>query len=624
MIRPLQRKEGGIWITILWLKSEHTPYLKVAGAMNYHNVLTRSWNIRRNIIFVSITCMVSTLTLLASTALADRTYAGRLIYGHGKIDRLTSMDGQHQPITTDNVIRPGDIIRTGPNGRAAILCADESLIRLHSNTALSFEHVAQTAVWIDPADRADGVSAKRASTYQLMAGELWLRNKSRHLVITVKAAHLNATLRGTELDLLMLPENVVAMTVQEGLVIASNRHGSMGVKQLEKIIARPGEPIEKQMLLSSEGTVQWTLTIVYVDLGPSDPALPDVSLQAQTFLKDEIVTYQLQAQQMIKTPSHQLSLGGIHLWGNENADYDTLFYLSFQGDSYPQTTMTTHSRMNNKSSSFYIRDLWRITDRLMLDSALYYDQIRNTSAVSNTKWDIDLIGPRVGVIYSLTERDTLRLAGFRYLVPFATDRVDSPEIAGIPIFRYTMEGTIANEANGVWEHEWQTGCVTSGVYYVEKKMEQYLGSAADQEKTVDNGSLKGVYASVNQLVPGGCGAAATYHFWETKDDILSPATGCGHCVDHLATIGVKYVAPIGFSTGIKEIYRHTNFRKDSRDSESIFITDIEMGYELPNKHARIRFQVENLFDDTFNWVATLGPWARHPTRQWLLSVECDI
>lgn len=1203
--------------------------------------------------------------LVFNTAHAEKDYAGMLVFGNGELDRLTSIDADPQPIRTGQVIHSGDIIRTGANGSAAILAADESLIRLRENTVLNFEHVARTAVWLYPKDRSDGVSSERSSTYQLMTGGLWLRNKSEHFVITVNAAHLNATLNGTELDLLMLPEDVVVMTVQEGLVTASNALGSVGVKQWEKIFAYPGKPLEKQLLLASESMVQWTLAIpflpgfletplvsadrvflksekiraeqavsqdpdnrhaslrlaaIYGDLGlltesevlfkdalrhtdmdeqlqaetttglawiyirqghtrdalkllleekapgpenllgrsiayakmgkiqeakdvlasaltqypdfiplihqsakllitekkfdaacdmlgkflekqsddafgwsllglsklilgekdiaaeaadkgiaiapnatfsllvksytsqarfhyeaalattrkileiepshllarvhlaqlrfgggyikeadriiqeavlddpenalvqntlgfvrlarrrprearrafeatikydasmgdphlglalihmrkgdekkamqelstavllepnrsiyltywakmlyqlkrsdealdmldkaavldPHDPSplyyiswikngmnrpteairalqkaiqlndnraiyrsrflldqdlstknidladvynrlglsewatskavaavkqdvsncwahfslgtallndehprsgfnevllgsimkpanqnsfntfnsyssffeypemhammtgeagsqdtyggdvyiygwLPrftvaydigaaysqkygvskedeqflrngyigakwdvtendhlyietswnnhkfshemmygekieffpdddhttkktvyevglhhrfspgsdlvvytavefiptrsnitretssdyesqnDIRHYERTFYIDDVDIYLLQVQQMIKAASHQLTLGGFQLWANQELRFDNFDYFQFQDKRYPFKSSIIKNKMTKGFLSLYVRDLWQITERLMFEAALHYDQMTNIAIIADTKWDVELFEPRLGIIYSLSEKDTLRLAGFRYLTPFMQDRIDSPEIAGIPIFRFAIDGTIIEEVDVVWEHEWESGWFASGLFYMEREEDFYIkDETGNMTKYTNAGGLKGIHASLNQLILNGCGLAMTYRSWETHS---LPVSGRESRMDHMGTIGLKYLASSGFSTGIKETYRYTEFKDDENRPENIFITDVQIGYELQQKRASVNLVVENLFDETFNWISNMGLFARTSERQWFLTVEWRI
>ena len=237
------------------------------------------WHLKESLIITVLTCVIQILFAVSPHRIfADNGNAGTLIHCEGFIERLAPSGNGGQPIKSGDIIRQGDIIKTGPNGSAAILCADESLIRLNADTILVFERVAETAAWLSTARNVE-----RSSSYRLNAGEIWLRNKNEHMVITLQTIPLTATLRGTELDLLVLSEDRIVMTVHEGLVVASNRYGTMNVAERETVTAFSGKPIEKQLVMPPANSVQWTLSLPYLPgfldmpLSNSDPS----SLQAE-------------------------------------------------------------------------------------------------------------------------------------------------------------------------------------------------------------------------------------------------------------------------------------------------------------------------------------------------------
>lgn len=141
------------------------------------------------------------------------------------------------------------------------------------------------------------------------------------------------------------------------------------------------------------------------------------------------------------------------------------------------------------------------------------------------------------------------------------------------------------------------------------------------KKLTNKGSLKGIRTSLNQLLPHSCGLALTYQFWKTR--FLS-SNNQDKRSDHLGTAGLKYVAPFVFFAGIKETYRYTEFKDETLRPETIFITDIELCYELPQKQAIITIRVDNIFDASFNWISSFSIFEKKPEREWVLRVECRI
>ena len=263
--------------------------------------------------------------------------------------------------------------------------------------------------------------------------------------------------------------------------------------------------------------------------------------------------------------------------------------------------------------------------------AIYYDWMRNSNVYSDTEWDVDAFGPRLGLIYEASAADTIRIGGFRYLLPFFSNRLDPSDIAGISIYRSTMFGTLTDECDLVWEHEWKSGYFACGIYYLEREYEWYNRDATYDElyhairkgspyKEIDNGYSKGIHAGFNQFYSV-FGISFTYQLWESNDEIVHILEK-DHRVDQLVTIGLSQVMPWGLSLHLKETYRHSDYKNNTQHSEYIFITDIDIGYELPMKSGFIGFKAENVFNEKFNWISNNTTYfGRTPSREVLLTME---
>lgn len=375
--------------------------------------------------------------------------------------------------------------------------------------------------------------------------------------------------------------------------------------------------------------------LMYNEFGPLNSSLPDIILTTRTLNEEDSSIYRLQGQQMLKIADHQVSLGLLQQWQHDSIESDTLYYQAYLGSDYPFAAQYTDNRTDKKLTSVYLRDFWQIGRWLAIDAALYHDRMTNSMVSADTEWDITETTPRLGMIFTPSNKDTFRLAGFRYVTPFMTKRVDSPDIAGIPIFRFTIPGAVTDEYDLVWEHEWQSGFIRSGLYYLEREQNQFFRhytydednhvyTPGETHEEIDKGRMKGVNLGLNQLLFNHWGVALAYDFWETRDRLLH-VQETDHRLDHLGKVGLSYVVPWGFSARLNETWRHTDFKDSNRASEDFYVTDMMLGYEMPSKLGRITFRVDNLFDKQFNWITNgVASFGKSPAREWSLNAECHF
>ncbi len=378
-----------------------------------------------------------------------------------------------------------------------------------------------------------------------------------------------------------------------------------------------------------------TRLFYYTDYGTYDADAPDVHLFTRTFLEENTRASRVQAQQMLVLGDHHGTLGIFHLWGDPTANTEDLYYLDYQKTTYPLAWDRQATDGDQRLTSLYLRDFWQITPWLAVDAAIYQDWMTNVDLYADTQWDIEETSPRLGMVLSPRERDTIRIAGFRYLEPYLAKRVDASDIAGIPIYRSTLPGTVTDEFDLVWEHEWQTGLLRSGIYYLTREYEAYVRTATydgnahrfiegEAMAQVTESDARGLNLAWNQLIGNGWGVAVSYELWKTQDEIVN-AVETDQRLDQLGMVSLSWVAANGLSARLKETWRNTDFIEQNRERENLFITDVSLSYEFPQKRGLIRLAVDNLFDETFNWITNINPYnGRRPAREWLFSVEVNI
>ncbi len=197
----------------------------------------------------------------------DMISAGRLVHYKGYVRILADETAEPAGPVAGQALYDGNLVLTGPDGWAAILMADETMIQLNRNTRFLLKSVDASAGW----HRIRGIlpasgNVPGGSVYRMDSGEIWLQNKNPDARIGIETPAVSAGIRGTEVGIRIEDNLAVTMSVLEGRVEAFNAHGSVLAGPGEMISAALGKAPFKQMLVSPENAVQWILVLPPVDI----------------------------------------------------------------------------------------------------------------------------------------------------------------------------------------------------------------------------------------------------------------------------------------------------------------------------------------------------------------------
>lgn len=326
---------------------------------------------------------------------------------------------------------------------------------------------------------------------------------------------------------------------------------------------------------------------------------------------------QLQLQYMKKVKSHQFITGVLGYLGNTKIDQTEKSDI-FNGSVTPPLYLTTLTSSSNEDLdisfiSLYIQDSWSINKSFSIEAALYFDRMENDLAGSTETLTQDEVNPRIGAIWSPNDNHTIRLAAFRYLLPFVSSRVDPTEVAGISVFRNTQEGTVTEEVSAVWEYEQNYGLYSIGVFNLDKTTQ------LDQTNKSE-GSQSGAEIGIDLLLSKTFGLATNYRYL-TSEDESNPDIDRA---EHLLTIGLRHQNANGISAGLIQTYRTIKF-DNTREDENIPITDFNVQYMFADRAGSVGFFINNIFDEQFNWV--VDPYVfvgRNPAREFLVSATLNF
>lgn len=187
------------------------------------------------------------------------------------------------------------------------------------------------------------------------------------------------------------------------------------------------------------------------------PPPPPFVLEGFQYIDYHTPYNQVQGQYRFKLGGHQIILGTVQHFGEHGAESETRSYLELLGFKFRLPVSWVGHDLDTRFHSYYIQDTWRLAPWLTIEAALFSDQMNQNNVFSGTQWSLHEFDPRLGVIIEPTPNDTIRVAAFRYITPFEARRLDPTDVAGVTIFRSTLEGSIAQEADLAWEHEWSSG-----------------------------------------------------------------------------------------------------------------------------------------------------------------------
>lgn len=261
----------------------------------------------------------------------------------------------------------------------------------------------------------------------------------------------------------------------------------------------------------------------------------------------------------------------------------------------------------------YIHDIWKPSPALTIELALYNEAMDQAKMLSEATRESHELSPRFGIRWQPKAEHTLHLAAFRSLLPFYADYLAPADIAGVPVQRNGFPGTLTDEANLAWDYELGgKGLISSTLFYLERN---FLEPGANEASLTRD---KGGSVVFNALLGEALGMVLSYRY-DDIDDETDPRISRQ---DHLMHAGLRWLGQKGWSAGIGETNRLAILRSALRDNDNIYLTDLSVGYEFPRKLGSLKFEVNNLFDQRFNWVVdSFAMGGRAPAREVMLTLQ---
>ncbi|MBF0302529.1 MAG: FecR domain-containing protein, partial [Desulfamplus sp.] len=211
--------------------------------------------------FITISLFVIFLTIfiIGDSICSAGESAGKLVSSEGTV--LFSIDkGKSWTSVTPAMEFPeGAYIKVESDGEAALMLNDRSQIRLSAGSVLYLKKIGS----------APGEEINKAGILEIFSGKLWFRNKRKGSKPVFATPVVSASIRGTEMAIIVADDGTSDITVLEGHVQCTNPHGEAVIARGEGVKAQRGSAPVVIKLLKPEKSVQWLLLTPNI-IGPAD------------------------------------------------------------------------------------------------------------------------------------------------------------------------------------------------------------------------------------------------------------------------------------------------------------------------------------------------------------------
>jgi len=167
--------------------------------------------------------------------------AAKIVSVQGEIEVKRAGTSNWHPVNLNDTFCSGDSIRVGEQSRAAIVVANETLLRLDQNSAIKFTQFETELPSILEFIRGIGHFISRVPRS-----------------LKIETATVDAAIEGTEF-VIAVSADETRVTVFEGTVLARNQQGEMRITDGETVIAKANAEPRKALLAKPRNTVQWAV-----------------------------------------------------------------------------------------------------------------------------------------------------------------------------------------------------------------------------------------------------------------------------------------------------------------------------------------------------------------------------
>jgi Tfp pilus assembly protein PilF len=168
--------------------------------------------------------------------------------------RLLTVEGQVQVMPvgtttwtqgeTNQLLRLGDRLRTGPRSRATVRLSDLTVLRVNELTTLQIRPPQQPG---------------KQSLLDLNSGSAYFLSREKPAEQEFRTPLTSGAIRGTEFNLAVADDGRTVVTLMDGQVTLSNPLGQLDMNSGDQGLVEPGRPPVKTAMIEAVNIIQWCL-----------------------------------------------------------------------------------------------------------------------------------------------------------------------------------------------------------------------------------------------------------------------------------------------------------------------------------------------------------------------------
>ncbi|MDP2829981.1 MAG: tetratricopeptide repeat protein [Sulfuricellaceae bacterium] len=174
---------------------------------------------------------------------APTSSVAEIVSLQGKAEFREAVERSWREAVIRQKLAEGNFVRTGDASRLALLLADQTQVRLSSNSMIQIKQMD---------DNRD-----RGTVLRQSAGRSWTQSKHVPNRLIVETPSALAAIRGTDWELVVDEDGSSTLTVLSGEVLLSNEQGSVSIGVGEQAHVKKGVAPVKRMLRNPRERVQW-------------------------------------------------------------------------------------------------------------------------------------------------------------------------------------------------------------------------------------------------------------------------------------------------------------------------------------------------------------------------------
>ena len=162
----------------------------------------------------------------------------------GKVEASTAGSTAWTPARTNQILRVGERLRTGPRSRATLRLSDKSVLRINELTILKIQPPARVG---------------NAPVLDLGAGSTYFFSREKPATVEFRTPLASGAIRGTEFNLAVGADGRTVLSLLDGHVALNGERGEIDLKTGEQGIVEPGQAPRKTAVIDAINIIQWCL-----------------------------------------------------------------------------------------------------------------------------------------------------------------------------------------------------------------------------------------------------------------------------------------------------------------------------------------------------------------------------